>query len=128
MWCLWPLSGAMLGNAAQSCTCPCLEGHLWVCVKLQSWKKDPIEMLVFLHKANQSNWLTGRSPAKPLWYLIVLENHINGRKLLLTPCVPVCSALQPLAGDTQCHSWLPLLTLRGLLVLSEFSSVCTTGL
>lgn len=78
-------------------------------------------MLVFSsHAANQSNWLTGRSPAKPLWHLIVLENHINGRKLLLTPRIPVCSALQPLAGDTQCHLRLSLLTLRGLLVLSGF--------
>lgn len=62
----------------------------------------------------------GRSPAKPLWHLIVLENHITGRRLLLTPCAPLCSALQPLAGGKRCHLWLSLLTLRGLLMLSGF--------
>lgn len=83
----------------QGCTCPHLEEPFWAHVRLQRWKKDPIEMLVFSsHEANQSNWLMGRSPGKPLWHLIVLENHINGRKLLLTPCIPACSALQPLLG------------------------------
>ena len=118
---MWPLPGVGLGNVAQSCTCACLEEPFWVHVRLQRWKKDPIEMLVLSsNAANQSNWLMGRSPAEPLWHLIVLENHIDGRKLLLTPCILACSALQPLAGGMQCHLWLSLLTLRGLLILSGF--------
>lgn len=46
-WWLWPLPGVRLGNIAQSCTCPRLEEPFWVRVRLQGWKKDPIEMLVF---------------------------------------------------------------------------------
>lgn len=114
-WCLWPLLDVRLGNIAQSSTCPRLKEPFWVHVRLQRWKKDPVEMLVFSsNAANQSNWLMGRSPAEPQWHLIVLENHRHGRRLLLTPCVPVCAALQPLAGDTQCHLWLSLLTFEGV--------------
>lgn len=84
-------------STAQSCVCPCLEEPFWVHVRLQGCKKDPIEMLVLSsHAPNQSNWLMGRNPTEPLWHLIVLENHIDGRRLLLTPCLPLCSALQPL--------------------------------
>lgn len=50
------LARCHLDEVAQSCVCPCLEKPFWVYVRLQKWKKDPIEMLALSsHAANQTN-------------------------------------------------------------------------
>lgn len=72
-------------------------------------------LVLSLQAANQSNWLMGRSPALPLWHLIVLQNHSSAGAPLLTRCAPGCSGVrcsQGVPALTRGHSQTPASTMR----------------
>lgn len=93
-----------------------VEEPSWVHVRLRRWKKGPIEMLVLsLQAANQSNWLMGRSPALPLWHLIVLQKRSSGGAPPLTRCAPGRSGVrcsQGVPALTRGRSLTPASTMR----------------
>lgn len=72
-------------------------------------------LVLSLQAANQSNWLMGRSPALPLWHLIVLQKRSSGGAPLLTHCTPGCLGVR-------CSQGMPALTQR--CSLTPASTMC----